>query len=228
MQRNYQVIIPARGGSKRLKGKNIIPLGGIPLIAHSILYAKNALPGLQVFVNTDDAEIAGVAKSFGAEITKRPESLGLDTTSSVEVLQHQLSWFEQNHIPCDALILLQATNPLRPDWLMSQAISNFEKSNRKSLAGFSVLNRKYGQIDPDHFFHPENYEPGQRMQDLIPRYYENGLIYITQAESIRKGQIITSDVFPLIVDHIYSTVDIDEPQDLAYAAYILENHKENE
>jgi N-acylneuraminate cytidylyltransferase len=225
---NYQLVIPARGGSKRLKGKNIIPLGGIPLIAHSILYAKKSLPDLTVFVNTDDLEIAEVARSYGAQITERPAALGLDTTSSVEVLQHQLQWFEQNQIPCDAMILLQATNPLRPDWLMEKAIRSFETANRKSLAGFSVLNRKYGQIDSDHFFHPENYQPGQRMQDLIPRYYENGLIYITQAQSIREGQILTPDVFPLVVDHVYSTVDIDEPQDLAYAAYILENHTEND
>jgi CMP-N-acetylneuraminic acid synthetase len=224
----YQVVIPARGGSKRLKGKNIISLGGIPLIAHSILYAKKSLPALTIFVNTDDDEIAAVARSFGAEITVRPASLGLDTTSSVDVLQHQLKWFEQNQIPCDAMILLQATNPLRPDWLMEKAIKSFETANRKSLAAFSVLNRKYGQIDSDDFFYPENYQPGQRMQDLIPRYFESGLIYITQAKSIQEGQIITSDVFPLVVDHVYSTVDIDESQDLAYAAYILENHTEND
>jgi CMP-N-acetylneuraminic acid synthetase len=224
----YQIVIPARGGSKRLKGKNIIDLGGIPLIAHSIIYARKSLPDLQIYVNTDDEEIAQVAKAYGAEITSRPLALGSDTTSSLEVLQHQLKWFEENQIPCDALILLQATNPLRPNWLLEKAISSFESSNRQSLAGFSILNKKYGQIDDDRFFHPENYEPGQRMQDLIPRYYENGLIYITLADSIRGGQIITSDVFPLVVDHISATVDIDEPQDLAYAAYILENHKENE
>jgi CMP-N-acetylneuraminic acid synthetase len=224
----YQVVIPARGGSKRLKGKNIIDLGGIPLIAHSILYAKKYLPDFRVFVNTDDEEIALVARDFGAEITYRPAALGSDTTSSVEVLQHQLEWFDENQIQCDALILLQATNPLRPQQLINQAISCFEGSGRQSLAGFSVLSRKFGQIDSGLFFHPENYQPGQRMQDLTPRYFENGLIYITRSEAIRNGEIITSDVYPLIVDHIFATVDIDEAHDLVYAAYILENNKEDE
>lgn len=224
----YQVVIPARGGSKRLKGKNIIDLGGLPLIAHSILYAQKALPGLEIFVNTDDEQIARVSKEYGAAITPRPASLGLDTTSSVEVLQQQLEWFKQNNKPCDALILLQPTNPLRPEWLVNNAIESFERSGRSSLAGFSVLHKKYGIIDSENFFRPENYEPGQRMQDLTPRYYENGLIYITKSETIRQGQIISEDVFPLVIDHIYATVDIDDLMDLAYASFILKNHRNHE
>jgi N-acylneuraminate cytidylyltransferase len=224
----YQVVIPARGGSKRLIGKNISDLKGIPLIAHSILFAQQSFPDIDVYVNTDDEEIAKVSTQFGAKITKRPESLGSDTTSSAEVLQQQLEWFESNEIPCDAMILLQATNPVRPKNLLKEAISKFESSGRKSLAGFSILPRKFGTIDESNIFHPENYRPGQRMQDLTPRYYENGLIYITNAESIKAGEIITQDVFPFLIDHIASTVDIDEPDDLIYAAYILEYLKSYE
>ncbi|WP_296704699.1 acylneuraminate cytidylyltransferase family protein [Algoriphagus sp.] len=225
---NYQIVIPARGGSKRFVGKNIIDLNGIPLIAHSINFARQNFPENDVFVNTDTEEIAKIARGFGAKITMRPESLGSDTTSSVEVLQQQLSWFESNEILCDAIILLQATNPIRPKNLLKEAISRFESSNRKSLAGFSVLPKKFGTIDESNFYHPENYLPGQRMQDLTPRYFENGLIYITLAEAIKNGEIITRDVYPLQIDHIASTVDIDEPDDLTYAAYILEHLKSYE
>lgn len=224
----YQIVIPARGGSKRFVGKNIIDLNGIPLIAHSILFAKQSYSEIDVFVNTDDEEIANVAKQFGSEITMRPESLGSDTTSSAEVLQQQLEWFESEGIPCDAMILLQATNPIRPKNLLKEAVSKFESSKRKSLAGFSVLPKKFGTIDKSNIFHPENYRPGQRMQDLTPRFYENGLIYITSAESIKAGEIITQDVFPFLIDHIGCTVDIDEPDDLIYAAYILEYLKSYE
>lgn len=224
----YQIVIPARGGSKRFVGKNITNLNGIPLIAHSILFAKQSNPDIEVYVNTDDGEIAKVAKEYGAKITKRPESLGSDTTSSAEVLQQQLEWFESEGISCEAIILLQATNPVRPKNLLKEAISKFETANRNSLAGFSILSRKFGTIDESTIFHPENYRPGQRMQDLTPRYFENGLIYITAAESIKSGEIITEDVFPFLIDHIACTVDIDEPDDLIYAAYILEYLKSNE
>lgn len=224
----YQIVIPARGGSKRFVGKNVIDLNGIPLIAHSINFAKLSFPEIDIYVNTDSEEIVEIAKKFGAKITMRPESLGSDTTSSAEVLQQQLSWFDSNGIPCDAIILLQATNPIRPKNLLKEAISKFESSNRNSLAGFSILPKKFGTIDESNIFHPENYLPGQRMQDLIPRYFENGLIYITAAEAIKKGEIITKDVYPLLIDHIASTVDIDEPDDLIYAAYILEHLKSYE
>ena len=226
LRMKLQLVIPARGGSKRLVGKNIIDFNGLPLIAHSIIFAQANLPGQEVYVNTDSVEIANVALRYGAKITNRPDELALDTTTSLEVLQHQLSWFEENNIPCDGIILLQSTNPLRPDNLLQDSIVAFKKSGRQSLAGFSVLHKKFGLIDSKGFFRPENYSPGQRMQDLTPRYFENGLIYITTADSVRNGAIITEDVYPFIVDHISSTVDIDELSDLIYASYIA-NHLKN-
>lgn len=226
LRMKLQVVIPARGGSKRLVGKNIIDFNGLPLIAHSIIFAQENLPGQDIFVNTDSEEIANVALKYGAKITHRPDELALDTTSSLEVLQYQLDWFEKNEVPCDGIILLQATNPIRPKNLLQESIAVFLNSDRQSLAGFSVLPKKFGQIDSQGFYHPENYSPGQRMQDLIPRYFENGLIYITKADSIRNGSIITEDVYPFLIDHISATVDIDELSDLIYAAYIA-NHLKN-
>lgn len=226
LRMKLQIVIPARGGSKRLVGKNIIDFNGLPLIAHSIIFAQENLPDQEVYINTDSEEIAGVALKYGARITNRPAELALDTTSSLEVLQHQLKWFEENDIICDGIILLQSTNPIRPKNLLQESFAAFENSGRQSLAGFSVLYKKFGQIDSNGFFHPENYSPGQRMQDLTPRYFENGLIYITKADSIRNGAIITEDVYPFLIDHISATVDIDEPSDLIYASYIA-NHLKN-
>jgi len=219
---NYQVIIPARGGSKRLPGKNIMDLGGIPLICHSIRYAKKHTPISSIYVNTDDPEISKIAESEGVKITIREQGLGSDTTTTLEVLQSQLNWFKNRSIPCDAMILLQPTNPLRPDFLLKKAIEKFEESHRGSLASFSVLNRKFGKIENNHFI-PQNYQPGQRMQDISPSYFENGLIYITRSDIIQEGSVISQDVFPLVIDHPYASVDIDELEDLHYASFVLKN-----
>jgi CMP-N-acetylneuraminic acid synthetase len=219
---NYQVIIPARGGSKRFPKKNIHLLNGIPLIAHSILFALKTFDKNNIWVNTDDNEIALVADNYGVKITRRPMELGSDTASTADVMFFQGAFFITNNIPCDAMILLQATNPIRPSNLIQSAISEFEKNNRNSLASFSDLNRKYGKIS-ESFYIPTNYKPGQRMQDIEPDYFENGLIYITKIASILQKEIITHDVFPLILDGEESSVDIDEKKDMLFAEFLLKN-----
>jgi N-acylneuraminate cytidylyltransferase len=219
---NYQIVIPARGGSKRFPRKNIYPLNGLPLIDHSILFALRTFNKTYIWVNTDDDEIALVAQNYGVNITKRPKDLGSDTASTADVLFFQSRFFQENNIACDAMILLQVTNPIRPQNLIESAIKEFEKNNRNSLASFSILNRKFGKIK-DSFYTPTNYSPGQRMQDIEPDYYENGLIYITKKESINKKEILTSDVFPLLMDCEESLVDIDEPKDILFAEFLLKN-----
>lgn len=220
----YQIVIPARGGSKRFPKKNVALLGGLPLIAHTILYALSNNLGAGVYVNTDDSEIARIAESFGATITNRPIELAGDLTPTADVLIQQIKYFEEKSIKCDAIILLQATNPFRPDVLLINAKNEFEKSGRNSLTCFSVLNKKYGTITQNRF-NPENYHPGQRMQDIEPRYFENGLIYITRKEAILNGTIITEDTYPLIENGIECQIDIDEPSDLYFAEYLISKKK---
>ncbi len=222
MQLNYQVIIPARGKSKRFPKKNIHLLNGVPLIAHSILFALKSFDKTNIWVNTDDEEIALIAENYGVNITIRPKELGSDTASTADVLFFQSTFYTDNNIPCDAIILLQVTNPLRPQNLIQIAISEFEKNNRNSLASFSNLNRKIGKIN-NSLYIPTNYIPGQRMQDIEPDYFENGLIYITNIASIEKKEIITSDVFPLVINGEETLVDIDEPKDMLLAEFLLKN-----
>lgn len=215
----YQVIIPARGGSKRFPRKNVVLFQGKPLIAHSIEFALKSFPKENIWVNTDDEEIASIANSYGIQLTMRPNLLGTDIASTADVLAYQYEVFQKKDIRCDALILLQATNPLRPKNLIENCISEFELCKRESLASFSKLNRKYGKI-VDGYFKPTNYKPGQRMQDIVPEYFENGLIYITKVEQLKNGNVITEDVMPFIFDGIESIVDIDEQGDIAFAEYV--------
>ncbi|WP_394368154.1 acylneuraminate cytidylyltransferase family protein, partial [Flavobacterium chungangense] len=112
-------IIPARGGSKRLPQKNIKIFGEIPLLAHSILYAQanNDIVD-EIYVSTDDEEIKRVAIQFGAKIVNRPQSLSGDLEPTISALKNVL---EQIDDKVENVILLQATNPLRPVNLLKEA-----------------------------------------------------------------------------------------------------------
>jgi N-acylneuraminate cytidylyltransferase len=222
----YKIIIPARGGSKRFPRKNIYPLNGSPLIAYSIKYALNYFSPENIWVNTDDTEIKDIAERFGVNVFVRSDKNGSDEASTADVLKEHSEYFLRESIMFDAVILLQVTNPLRSRALMQTAIIQFENSKRQSLATYSILNKKYGSILNNHFI-PDNYSFGMRMQDIAPQYFENGLIYITKKESLLSGEIITKDTFPLIVEEIGATVDIDEPNDIYFAEFLLK-HKEYE
>ena len=210
-------IIPARGGSKRLPGKNIKLLGEIPLIAHSILYAKEHDFIDAVYVSTDDVTIKEIALQYGAIVIDRPQEISGDLEPTVSALKHVLESIDG---AVENVILLQATNPLRPDNLLQEAFTIFQEQQFDSLFTVSRSHHKLGKIT-NHKFMPYNYEVGQRSQDLEPLYYENGLLYITKASIILQNEIITKDAFPLEVNHPFANVDIDTQEDFDYAAYLV-------
>lgn len=115
-------IIPARGGSIRLPQKNILQLGGIPLIARSILYAQaNSKIIDEIYVSTDDKQIKEIALQYGAKVIDRPRKLSGDFEPTVSALQHVL---ENIDAAVEKVILLQPTNPLRPLNLLKEAFVN--------------------------------------------------------------------------------------------------------
>lgn len=219
---NYIIVIPARLNSKRLPGKNMKILGNKPLIQYSIDFALQNFEKKSIWVNSDDESVLALANNLGVNVFARPDYLGGDEISTVEVLKNQLDFFKKNKIFCDAIILLQPTNPFRDNKLISLAIEKFESSGRNSLATFSLLQRKIGSIENSNYI-PINYTPGQRSQDLNGNYFENGLLYITNCDSILNGEIITEDVYPYICNNITSTIDIDHIEDFLYAEIIVKN-----
>lgn len=213
-------IIPARGGSKRLPNKNILPLGTYPLLAHSILYAQANSDVIDaIYVSTDDEKIKEVALQFGAKVIDRPMSISGDLEPTLTSLQHVLHSIKET---IENVVLLQPTNPLRPEHLLKECFAAFQETSSDSLFTVSQNHHKFGKI-VDSKFIPFNYEIGQRSQDLEPLFFENGLVYITKAKSILDDKIITENAFPLVVNHIFAKVDIDTQEDLDYANYLL-NH----
>jgi CMP-N-acetylneuraminic acid synthetase len=210
-------IIPARGGSKRLPNKNILLLGKYPLLVHSILFAQanNEIID-EIYVSTDDEKIKAIALQFGTKVIDRPEAISGDLEPTITTLQHVLQSINEE---VENVVLLQPTNPLRPQNLLKQCFEKFIDTNSDSLFTVSQNHHKLGKISNDKFV-PFNYEIGQRSQDLEPLYFENGLLYITKGKAILDNKIITENAFPYLVNHIFANVDIDTKEDFDYAEYL--------
>lgn len=214
-------IIPARGGSKRLPNKNTMPLGGIPLLAHSILFAQKHSFIDEVFVTSNDENIKKIALKYGAKVIDRPENLSGDFEPTISALKHVL----ENIAEIENVVLLQPTNPLRPENLLIQAFEIFQNQNLDSLFTVTRNHHKLGKII-NNIFKPFNYKIGQRSQDLEPLFFENGLMYISKSNLIFNDKIISENAFPLEVNHIFANVDIDTQDDFDYAEYLIKNINE--
>ena len=223
MKYKYITVIPARGGSKRFPGKNIKCLNGVPLICHSIEYSLKNSSVSGTYVSTDSEEIKRISMTAGAVIIDRPDELAGDYVTSAAVMRHAVEYLMGQDVQFDFVILLQATNPLRPEGLLDEAINIIERGENDSLFTVSRSEKKLGKII-DGRFAPWNYKFGQRGQDLDPLYYENGLLYITKKELLQQEIVEGPTAFPLVVNHPFGDVDIDTEQDFHYAEYMISQY----
>ena len=211
------VVIPARGGSKRLPKKNIKILGGIPLIAHSILYAQDNKSIIDdIYVSTDDADIKKITLDYGAKVINRPKIISGDDAQTISAIQHTLTNIGDD---IENIITLQATNPLRPKNLLKEAFEIYKNGYHESLLTISRNHKKLGYISNKKFT-PLNYKIGQRSQDINKIFFENGLLYISKRKLILEGAIFNNDSYPFLVAN-NSIIDIDTQEDLNYAEYLI-------
>ena len=223
-------IIPARGGSKRLPGKNIRLLDNKPMIVWSIDIAKDIPEICDILVSTDDQTIMDISKQAGALVPwLRPAALATDIANSAEVALHALNWYEKEHGVVDGLLFLQPTSPFRTQATIRKAIELFKKNKDKSVLSVSPTN-----IHPMWTLKIEgNYlvpfipivEIKTRSQDLPPAYVLNGVIYLISPDELRENcSFFGGNPIPLIMPASIETLDIDTETDWAKAEAALHSH----
>lgn len=202
-------LIPARGGSKGVPGKNIKLLAGKPLIAYTVEQAHSSALIDRLILSTDDEAIANVARNIGLEVPfMRPDELADDSASSLAVVQHALSFVESQGDFYDAVCLLQVTSPYRPDGAIDEAIELFEKYKPDTLVSVRKV--------PDEFNPHWTFKIGEknrlniatgdakiipRRQELPPAYHRDGAIYIMSVDTIRnKGSLLGEDIVAFPID----------------------------
>ncbi len=218
-------IIPARGGSKGIKDKNIYPLCGKPLIAYSIEAAKHSEYIDEILVSTDSEKIANVAKEYGASVPfLRPKELASDTSKSIDAIVHAIDTLKNSNQFFDILVLLQPTSPLRSAEDVDGALEEFSKNDYKSLVSISEVNDNPILIrtidENEKLKRLLNADSSVRRQDMKKYYRVNGSIYINLISEIDVSTSFNDNIIPYIVPQ-ERAVDIDEMKDLAVAEYYI-------
>lgn len=216
-------LVPARGGSKSIPRKNLVELGGVPLIQWTIQAALGS--NLErVVVSTDDDEIAEISQNLGAEVPfKRPAELSSDQTLSIDVVLHALDVLEEDF---DAVMMLQPTSPFRTSIDIESAIKIINDASSVisvvPVEGTHPARMKFVEdgvlIDPSFAETIEN----MPRQDLRPMYIRNGAIYLTRIADLRhrtfKGALSRALIMPK-----ERSINIDTSFDLALARVALSN-----
>ncbi|MCT4616238.1 MAG: acylneuraminate cytidylyltransferase family protein [Marinifilaceae bacterium] len=227
-------IIPARGGSKRLKNKNILNLLSKPLIAWSIEVAKKSKYITEVVVSTDSPEIAEASKKFGAKVPfMRPDYLSSDTATSYDAVEHCIHYYkEELGKEYDYVLLLQPTSPLRTTEDIDNAIELVLEKKADSVVSMCECEHSplwANTLPEDHSindFDKKEYKD-LRSQDLPIHYRYNGAIYLSKTSRLLKEKTFnfSSNSYAYIMNQ-ENSVDIDTKLDFMIAETIMNRRYE--
>lgn len=217
--------ITARGGSKGLPRKNVLPMNGVPLVAHSIAAAKECPLIRNCWVSTEDEEISLVSKSHGAEVISRPPELSGDTAMSSDVVLHMIEYLETIKILPDYFVLLQPTSPLRTHIHVKECIEGFLNSDYKSAVSVTEIEHhphKCFYFNNDELNPLFGYEYLDKPRQLLPKVFrQNGAIYIVGIENFKKNKrFVIPKIYPYIMSNELS-IDIDTYSDFKSAEQLL-------
>lgn len=226
MSHSTIAVIPARGSSKRIPRKNVLPLRGLPVIAYSILHAKAAKRVDEVYVSTEDGEIAAIAAAHGAVVVHRPQELAGDEATSESALLHVLDHrCRQGLADPDRVVFLQCTSPVRSRDAIDLAVAQLDEEQADSLFSACVNNRLIwgraagGAPTPLTY----DYESRRREQEMEIQYRENGSIYVFRPWVLRQRNNRLGGRIAVHVMDYWESFQIDEPEHFQLMEWILAN-----
>ena len=216
-------LIPARGGSKDIPGKNLRELNGRPLIDYAIKAALESNVD-ETWVSTDCEEIEAVALESGARVLHRPEEYATDASSSEEALIHFAKC-----VDFETLVFLQCTSPLTVADDIDLALGTFEKGEFDSL--LSVCEDKGGWLCGGYTWKEELGKPAERLgfdsrqlrQDMLETYRENGAIYITLRKWLMVTQLRVSGNIGMHIMPRWRSYEIDGEEDFLELSFLMES-----
>lgn len=222
-------IIPARGGSKGLPGKNIKKLNGKPLIAYTIEAAIKSEKISEVIVSTDDLSIAEIAIEYGANVPFiRPSDLSSDDASAIDVYLHAIEYLmKEKDEKINKFVVLLPTAPIRDENHIDEAIISFEREKAYSL--ISVCEAEippswYYRLNENTRIFNANFDISKSLlnrQDNNQYYIPNGAIYILDYVGLKKNRTYYSDNTIAYIMDRESSIDIDDLIDFKFAEYIM-------
>ena len=231
MFENVLAIIPARGGSKAIKNKNLVKLNNKPLVCHSIELAKKSQFINKIIVSTDSDEIKKISKKFGAEVPfTRPKELATDDATDYVVFRHCLEWLKENQgYNSNLVVHLRPTYPLRDPHFVDNAISQaFENPNFDSMRSvcepfqnpYKMWTLEAKQLLP--FISDQNSKekynwPRQKLKKI---FWQNGCLDIIKPQTIlRLNSISGNKILPIIMDSD-AIFDVDD----LFSLQLVEGH----
>jgi len=228
-KKNILIVIPARGGSKGVKNKNIKKLKGKPLIQYTFETINNSKHNLDYAISSDSDNIIDVCQNFGAKVYfKRPESLATDSSLTLPVVKHAIAEMEKiKNKSYDIIVLLQPTSPIRDVKKMDQAIQYLIEGQSTSVCSVANVNgnhpfRMKRIIDGKCVnFIDQGFEDMRPRQELPDVYIRSGSIYAILKEELYKTDLlVTDDCIPIILDG-NEAINIDSPIDFATAELLI-------
>lgn len=221
-------LIPARGGSKGIPGKNIKPFCGMPLVSRAVLQALECAQSQDVvMVSTDSEEIKDIAEACGITIPfLRPEALASDTASTYSVIKHVVEEFENRGKRFEKVVLLQPTSPFRT---LEDIKGTMETWTPAIDMAVSVTESKYNpyfnlfEINSEGFLYISKGDGSYVRRQDAPKVLEyNGAVYVITIESLKQGPM---SKFKRIVPYVMPasrSVDLDTPEDWTIAEILFE------
>jgi CMP-N,N'-diacetyllegionaminic acid synthase len=217
-------IVPARGGSKRIPQKNIVPFAGKPLLAHTLDAALGALDRTRVFVSTDDPQIASVAQRMQVQVIDRPAEHASDTASTEAVLLHALADPRVAGQHPSWVMTLPPTSPLRDAATIARFMTEVERDGRRADCYFSVTEDRgdYWQRKPDGHWSRLFPDAPRRQQSREPLYEENSAIYLTRVAALKDTGSILGRAACGVPIARQAAIDVNEQADIDYAQWLLQ------